>query len=168
LDLGTTSSPTEALKTIKEQLRRIPHHGIGYGILRYLGQNQNISQQLQMLPKAELCFNYLGQFDQIRSEPILLGFAPESVGKIFSPKSERSHLLDVVGMIVESQLEIIWIYSENVHRRETIDRLANDYISVLKALIEYCMSSAVGGYTPSDFPDAGLSQDELDNLLAEI
>src|SRR5262249_12293204 len=40
LDLAGTSHPGEALKTIKEQLRRIPNRGIGYGLLRYLREDR--------------------------------------------------------------------------------------------------------------------------------
>ncbi|OBQ42260.1 MAG: hypothetical protein AN484_18820 [Aphanizomenon flos-aquae WA102] len=165
LQLGKTSDLGENLKTIKEQLRKIPNRGIGYGILRYLCQNIDIYQQLEKLPQAEISFNYLGQFDQIQSEPILLGFAPENPGRIFSPKAARGHILDVVGKVVEGKLEIYFVYSQNLYRRETITHLANDYISKLKTLITHCTSLENGGYTPSDFPDVDLSQDELDDLL---
>ncbi|MFM9158433.1 MAG: condensation domain-containing protein, partial [Dolichospermum sp.] len=94
LQLGKTSDIGENLKNIKEQLRKIPNRGIGYGILRYLCQNIDICQQLEKLPQPQISFNYLGQFDQIQSEPILLGFAPESPGRIFSPKAARGHILD--------------------------------------------------------------------------
>ena len=33
----------DALKEVKEQIRHIPNHGIGYGILRYLGSEWNKS-----------------------------------------------------------------------------------------------------------------------------
>jgi hypothetical protein len=35
-------------------------------------------------------------------------------------------------------------------------------------LIAHCLSPEAGGYTPSDFPDIDLSQDELDKLLTKI
>ena len=36
LELSNSSGPGETLKSIKEQLRRVPNRGIGYGLLRYL------------------------------------------------------------------------------------------------------------------------------------
>jgi non-ribosomal peptide synthase protein (TIGR01720 family) len=168
LQLGKTSDLGKNLKTIKEQLRKIPNRGIGYGMLRYLCQNIGIRQQLEKLPQSEISFNYLGQFDQIQSEPILLGFAPENPGRIFSPKAARGHILDVVGKVVEGKLEIYFVYSQNLHQRETITHLANDYISKLKTLITHCTSLENGGYTPADFPDVDLSQDELDDLLSTL
>ncbi len=40
-----------------------------------------------------------------------------------------------------------------VHRRE---------------IIEHCRGEEAGGFTPSDFPDADLTQKELDELLDEL
>ncbi|MDB9486904.1 hypothetical protein PN492_10175 [Dolichospermum circinale CS-537/01] len=70
--------------------------------------------------------------------------------------------------MVEGKLEIYFVYSQNLHQRETITHLANDYISKLKTLITHCTSLENGGYTPSDFPDVDLSQDELDDLLSTL
>ncbi|MCB0015838.1 MAG: hypothetical protein KDE34_28180, partial [Anaerolineales bacterium] len=47
----------EALKAVKEQLRRIPNSGIGYGLNRYLGDKQAESE-------PDILFNYLGQFER--------------------------------------------------------------------------------------------------------
>jgi amino acid adenylation domain-containing protein/non-ribosomal peptide synthase protein (TIGR01720 family) len=168
LQLSNTISPDIALKTIKEQLRQIPHHGIGYGNLRYYSQNPDIRQQLQVLPKPQVSFYYWGIFEQIKPDSILLGLAPENIGYMFSPKAERSYLLDVVGAVVDHQLQINWLYSSDIHQHQTIENLANDYIKYLRALIRHCQTPEVGGYTPSDFPDADLSQDELDDLLSEL
>jgi non-ribosomal peptide synthase protein (TIGR01720 family) len=38
-------------------------HGIGYGLLRYLRNGAEIDA-----PKAQLCFNYLGQLDQVSEQ----------------------------------------------------------------------------------------------------
>ncbi len=165
LQLGEASTPEVALKSIKEQLRRIPNRGIGYGILRYLSQNADRNKQLQALPKPEVSFNYLGQFDQMRFQPVWQRFAQEKFGWSFSPKAKRSHLLDVVGQVVEGKLLLTMIYSQNIHRHSTIERLATEYNSTLKALIAHCTSPEAGGYTPTDFPLADLDQQELDDLL---
>jgi len=53
------------LRAVKEQLRRVPQHGIGYGLLRYLCRDAKVSKQLQAMPEAEVSFNYLGQLDQV-------------------------------------------------------------------------------------------------------
>ncbi|MEZ4868990.1 MAG: amino acid adenylation domain-containing protein [Caldilineaceae bacterium] len=64
----TAADDTGALiKSVKEQLRHIPQHGIGYGLLRYL--NPATGAALAALPKAEVLFNYLGQFDDLALAP---------------------------------------------------------------------------------------------------
>ena len=87
---------------------------------------------------------------------------------MFSPQAERSYLLNVVSAVVENQLQISWLYSGDIHQQRTIESLAHNYITYLRKLIQHCQSPEAGGYTPADFPDADLSQDELDNLLSEL
>jgi non-ribosomal peptide synthase protein (TIGR01720 family) len=66
------------------------------------------------------------------------------------------------------RLRVDWSYSEQVHRRATIDGLAQSFLEALRSLIDHCQSPGAGGHTPSDFPEAHLSQKELDQLIARI
>ena len=59
-------------------------------------------------------------------------------------------------------------YSENIHRRATMEALANNYLAALRALILHCQSPEAGGYTPSDFPLARISQRDLDEVLTHL
>src|SRR4029078_4338572 len=43
----------EALKRIKEQLRRLPGRGFSYGLLRYLHQDLKIRERLRQAPTAD-------------------------------------------------------------------------------------------------------------------
>jgi len=61
-----------------------------------------------------------------------------------------------------------WTYSENLHRRATIERLVQDFAEALRAIIAHCQSPEAGGVTPSDFPLAGLDQKKLDKVLAKL
>ena len=73
LDLNGIGGPGEVLKSVKEQLRRIPHRGIGYGMLRYLCGDENVAAQLRALWQPEVIFNYLGQFDRtVPTSPFVL------------------------------------------------------------------------------------------------
>ena len=168
LELGGEHQLAEVLKSVKEQLRRIPNRGIGYGVLRYLSQDRATRWQRQALPQAQVSFNYLGQFDQVRCESPLLGFAKESSGAVQSPLGSRSHLLSVNGLIASGKLQLDWTYSQNLHQRVTIERLAQRFIEALKSLIAHCQSKDARGYTPSDFSAARLSQKQLDKFIAKI
>ncbi|BAY66479.1 amino acid adenylation domain-containing protein [Calothrix brevissima NIES-22] len=168
LELGATDNLGNILKSIKEQLRQIPHKGIGYGVLRYLHQDAEIRQQLQAFTPAQISFNYLGQFDQALSTTADFQLTTESAGAVQSLNNFRSHLLDINAIIVNGQMQIDWTYSSNIHQQSTIEILANEFIQALQALIAHCLSPEVGGYTPSDFPLAKLTQAQLDTELGKI
>jgi amino acid adenylation domain-containing protein/non-ribosomal peptide synthase protein (TIGR01720 family) len=165
LNLEKTSNIGELLKSVKEQLRRIPKRGIGYGILRYLSRD---TKTLQDMPQAELNFNYLGQFDQMLGTASPFELTNEDYGPRRSLMGKRRYLLEITGSIVEGKLQLSWVYSKNIHRKKTIELLTQGFMDALENLIDHCQSPNAGGFTPSDFPEADLSQEELDDLMSEI
>jgi non-ribosomal peptide synthase protein (TIGR01720 family) len=94
--------------------------------------------------------------------------ATENRGVGRSGKNQRKHLLEISGGVVGGRLHMTWIYSQQVHKRETVERLAADFTTALRQLIEQCQWGEAAGFTPSDFPEAELSQQELDELVAEL
>ena len=166
LDLSESNTPADMLKAIKEQLRGVPNRGIGYGILHYLGDQETNGWQQQ--PQAEVRFNYLGQTDQALQQSSLFAPAQESTEPGRSPQGPRPYLLDVGGIVAGGQLHINWTYSKTIHRQTTIEILAENYIQALRSLITHCQSPDAGGYTPSDFSEANLDQQELDQFLTKI
>ena len=168
LNLEESNNHGNILRSVKEQLRRIPNHGIGYGLLRYMKEDIEIAEKLRELPQAEISFNYLGQFDQVLPEPSPFVPAKESMGSTVSPFGNRRYLLEINCGVIEGQLQIVWTYSENIHRQVTIENLAKKYLDSLRELIDHCLSENAGGYTPSDFPEANLTQKELDQIMIEL
>ena len=166
LSIDPSEHPGEQLKSVKEQLRRIPQRGIGYGMLRY-GADADAAS-LCALPQAEIMFNYLGQFDQVIAASTLFSLAQEASGPARSGAGKRSHLLEINGMIVEGRLRLDWTYSRNIHRRARIEQLAQDFLEALRACIAHCLSPVAGGYTPSDFAEFQWSQADLDIITRSI
>ncbi len=108
LDLGATRSPGEALKTVKEQLRRVPLRGIGYGLLRHLNASEELRGRVERLRAAglpPLSFNYLGQFDQVLPASSPFRLAREAAGPFASADNRRRHVLDVAASVIESRLQ---------------------------------------------------------------
>ncbi len=151
LELKATENLPDAIKSIKKQLRAIPNRGIGYGVLRYLSGDAEITSQLSSIPQAEVSFNYLGQFDWGMQENSFVKLASESVGPEHSQLGQRSHLLEINGLVVENQLQLEWTYSSNFHSWATIESLAQDFAETLRSLIAHCLSPEAGGYTPDVF-----------------
>jgi non-ribosomal peptide synthase protein (TIGR01720 family) len=168
LKLNENYDAGEALRIVKEQLRRVPQHGMSYGLLRYLGHDQKLSERLRAVPQPEVGFLYFGQLDQEFSVDSLFALSDESAGAAQSPANRRPHVLDVEARVSSGQLQVTWIYSENLHRRETIEALAAGFVATLGSLVEHALAAGSALYTPSDFPEADLSQKELDHFLASI
>ena len=164
LQLDQQNHPGNALKSIKEQLRRLPKRGIGYGVLRYLSPN---AEQLIALPQAQVSFNYLGQFAQeFSASATMWKFAQESGGTDNSPLQHRNYLIELNGLAIDGKLQLNWTYNQNIHQQSTIERLAEWFMAALQTLINHCQSPEAGGYTPSDFPEADLSQEELEQIMS--
>lgn len=122
------------VQAIRAQLAAVPQRGIGYGLLRYLGGPQ-VAEQLRALPQAEISFNYLGQFDQGAQAERGLRFVHGDVGPLHSPKGLRFHRLEITGRVIDGRLQFEWVYSDRLHARHTIERLAHDFMAVLRLLI---------------------------------
>src|SRR6185369_12611202 len=113
------------------------------------------------LGAADVSFLYLGQLDQTMAEAGMFVAAGESSGPTCNPNSTRSHLLEVTAMIVGGRLKVDWHYSNNLHERSTIEFVAAAFVTALRAIVGHCQSPEAGSYTPSDFVEAGLNQDDL-------
>jgi non-ribosomal peptide synthase protein (TIGR01720 family) len=113
-------------------------------------------------------FNYLGQIDRVFVDSSMFAMAPHQTGPTQSLKAERAYLLNVIAMVTGGELRLQWTYSENIHRYETIEHVAQHYLQELRMLIEQSRSGGDSVYSPSDFPSAKLTKEELDKVLARI
>ncbi|BAZ54103.1 amino acid adenylation domain-containing protein [Nostoc sp. NIES-4103] len=168
LEIENANNLGETLQNVKEKMRHLPNRGFDYGILRYLSNQRDIIEKLQAQPQPEVIFNYLGQFDQLLPQLSLLKLAKESTGGTRSPAGNRRYLLEVEAMVINGQLQLQWSYSKNLHRQETVENLAWSMVETLRSLIIHCQTAEVNNYTPEDFPDADISQDQLNQVFAEL
>lgn len=152
-----------SLKAIKEQLRQVPDKGLGYGVLRYLKEEPALVGGAY----PQVTFNYLGQFDRSLQSDAAWRLAKESAGQPRAPQSERRTWIEVVAWVQEGQLRFDWNYSREIHSEAVIHALQASFQAQLEALLEHC-DSGVRGATPSDFPLAGLSQGQLDDLRLDV
>jgi non-ribosomal peptide synthase protein (TIGR01720 family) len=162
LDLRQAGDPGAALKSTKELLRSIPNGGLGWGLLHQSPE----AERLAGLPQPQVSFNYLGQLDQGLSPGLPFSPAAESAGPNRSARAPRAHLLEWNGSVSGGRLRFLCTYGEEAHRAESVERLAAAFARALRELIDHCRTPEAGGYTPSDFPLAGLSQGQLDKVLA--
>jgi amino acid adenylation domain-containing protein/non-ribosomal peptide synthase protein (TIGR01720 family) len=166
LDLLAATSPGAALKSIKEQLRRIPNQGIGYGLLRYLCRDAAISARLRALPEAEIAFAYHSPLDLAAAAGLFAALREPDLAN--QPPALPHYPLMIEAHMSAGVLQTLWTYRTDRYRETTIAALAERFAAALRELIAHCLADSSGGYTPSDFPETRLSQQELDDLMAEL
>ncbi|HEX5876135.1 MAG TPA: non-ribosomal peptide synthase/polyketide synthase, partial [Pyrinomonadaceae bacterium] len=128
-------SPVETLQSVKQQLRRIPRHGVGYGLLRYLNDDDDVAQEMRRSPAPEISFNYLGQWDQMLDDSALFTLVRESCGQTRHPSTRRGQLLEINAYVSNKRLQVDWIYGTAIHKHQTIEKLAERFVKTLRAII---------------------------------
>ncbi|NWA46118.1 non-ribosomal peptide synthetase [Pseudomonas reactans] len=163
LRLTPQAGQGDSIKAIKEQLRGVPHKGLGYGVLRYLADDL-CKQTMAALPSAQLTFNYLGQFDQSFGADALFHPLDEPAGLAHDPDAPLPNELSVDSQVYGGELVLRWTFSRERHDQQSIHELADAYLAELQSLVAHCLQDDAGGLTPSDFPLAHLTQSQLDSL----
>ena len=169
IDIGAPCKPIDRLVRIHEQLSGLPgwpRRTLAFGLLRYLADT-DCQQVMAALPRPEVIFNFMGQSRQGPSAGSLWHPATQSSGPSRSPRQPRSHLIELNAEIIDGALSAEFTYAADCHMPATIASLAARFHAVLEALAVECRH-APRAYHPSDFPETGLSQAELDQALAEL
>jgi non-ribosomal peptide synthase protein (TIGR01720 family) len=167
LDLTGSEAPGEAIKAVKEQLRAVPGRGVGFGIVRWLGDGET-AERLRRLPVPEVSFNYLGQIAAGPEEERRFRLAGEPMGDTDFRGQPRAYLLEVHGGVADGRLRMQIGYSADLHRAATVEALAERYAAALRRLIQHCLEPGAGGVTPSDFPLADLDAPALARITAAM
>ena len=164
LALTGAEDPVARLQCVKEQLRRLPGKGAGHGRLAYLAKDIPLSRRLRAAPRAQVCFNYLGQGGLRQDDGALVRFLRGRCGLTRSLRGPRAYLLEVNARVDDGCLVAEWFYHQRFHTAETIESLGRRFLSELRALIAAAQDSAAVKAIPSDFPLADLDEGELSRL----
>ncbi len=158
------------LKRVKEELRAVPDHGLGFGLLRYL--NPATAGELAALGAPRIGFNYLGR--------VAADGAAESAdwsvlaGSAGSGGTDDAllltHTVELNALTEDGargpELVATWTFAERLLDEERVRELAEGWFRALRALAAHAERPDAGGLTPSDVPLAALTQPELDGVLA--
>ncbi|MFF5965052.1 amino acid adenylation domain-containing protein [Streptomyces collinus] len=154
-----------AVQRVAEQLRELPDHGIGYGLLRHL--NPDTAAELAKAPSPEIGFNYLGRFtapDTTDTTP--WAFAPESsaLGTGVDPDLAAAHVLEINAVVHDTgtgpRLLADWSWPDGVLTEPDVRALAEAWFRALTVLVSRGDGAGVSV--------TGLSTDELDELAAGL
>ncbi|MCY8823358.1 non-ribosomal peptide synthetase [Bacillus atrophaeus] len=151
---------------IKDHLRRVPNKGIGYGLLRYLQEEQTFAN-LEFKLEPEIIFNYLGQFDT-DIDTSLFELSSVSPGHLIGMKNKMDHSLEFVGMVSGNRLILSLTYNSEEFDKKTIVNLIQHYMKQLREIIKHCLTVDVPVRTISDITKEHITRNELSAYENEI
>ncbi len=162
LDVSQPDEPGQVLCAVKEQLRAVPDHGVGYGALRYLADSD---RALPGRHRSPVSFEYFGVSQRDEDDGPLRALSdPQPLER--GAGNHCEYELDVTAQIVDGRLCLEWTYGHLRDARQTQQHHLNHFVDTLEALVDHCLSAEAGQLTPSDFPMAkGMDQKTLNTLL---
>lgn len=117
---------------------------------------------------APVAFQWLGAQDAAWADDARIAPAANAaVGALHPAGAPRPYTIEVSTIVAQGRLRADWTFG-GTHRPETVQALADGWLRELRAMMAHALESRDAGFTPSDFPEAALSQDELDGVLAEL
>ena len=156
----TPDSLRQHILKIKDQLRLVPDHGQGFGVLKYL------HNELQTLLTPTMVFNYLGQTNKgIADSDISL--ANEIIPNQRHGENTRPQWLDLNAMISDGELIMRWNFNCHMHKTSDITQFAEQVLTHLNDLVTHCCD-AQRTLSCSDVLLSGLSQNQLDKLIEVV
>ncbi|MFE0751733.1 amino acid adenylation domain-containing protein [Gordonia sp. NPDC058843] len=158
-------SAGQAIKQVKEQLRAVPDHGIGYGMVRYLDPLGR--DELGRRPEPQISLNYLGRFDTgEHTGPWMPARGFDALAGTADPWMALPGVIDINAIAEAGQagleLDAGWEYASLVLDRVDVEELAGLWVQALKGLAQHVRSGTAGGHTPSDFPLVSATQADVD------
>ncbi|WP_328864183.1 non-ribosomal peptide synthetase [Streptomyces sp. NBC_00304] len=161
-----------AVKRVKEQLRAVPDHGVGHGMLRHL--NPATRPRLTTGTEPQIGFNYLGRYAASHGAPdggtgadwdvLLDGGGPRGQ----DPDMPVHHVLDINAHTEDlpegPRLVTRWTWPSDLLKEEDVGVLTDAFTRALRAIADHAERPDAGGYTPSDLPLVSLNQAQIDRL----
>jgi non-ribosomal peptide synthase protein (TIGR01720 family) len=136
LSLPESDDSVEQLLHVKAQFDRFSTFGRSFAALRWLSEDRALTGLLESLPRRELVFNYIGQFDTTRSETALVRVIPKVPRSLEDRENPRDFVLQCQVGVLNGCLTALWSYSANLHAPSTIERLNRHFMAALRALAE--------------------------------
>lgn len=116
------SDEMDPCRSILGKIRDFLNWGWTFDTLRYLFPQSEMVERLQKIPAAEILFNYRGKMLSGNSKSLL---KPNSDGheSDHSPQGLRDHPISVAVDVLGDRLKVTFVYSNRLHRQESIEKL---------------------------------------------
>ena len=127
LEIPPLADFEQTLQLVKNHMQKLPRHGIGYGVLRYLKGNETLAS----LPAPEIRLNHLGHLWKAEGSELLQGRSNGFRGGI-----ALDCLIELRTYIYENRFYAQWIYDERIYRENTLDVLIESFTNSLSQAIQ--------------------------------
>ncbi|MFA0813936.1 amino acid adenylation domain-containing protein, partial [Microbulbifer epialgicus] len=158
-----------ALKSVKEQLRRVPNNGVGYGLLRYLDKQGR--EMLASRPAPQVRFNYLGRFAVADENPAgrqWVMATEVAQGDDGGECRGLSHALDLNATTEDGSAGPVlcasWSWADELLDEAVVRDLAVTWFARLCDIAVAVRGDGQALLTPSDVPLAGLQQVQIEAI----
>jgi non-ribosomal peptide synthase protein (TIGR01720 family) len=152
------------VRLVRDRLAALPDHGAGYGVLRHL--HEPSAAELAALPEPVIGFNYLGRFDAGPAGDWSLDAG--ALGSGGDPDMPVAHAVDVNVLVDADGLRSSWTYLPEVISEAAVQRLADDWVAALHALVRYSEAPDASAPTAEDLNLVRLSTSQLDRLRKRL
>ena len=170
LDEALAGGPAlgRALKPIKEQLRALPDHGLGYGLLRYLNPRDGRAAR-QALRPPQIGFNYLGRFAAPAGADWAAAAEGGALGLGGDPAMPLAHALEINALTLDAaggpSLTATWSFAPALLADDGgARRWPQGWFAGAGSVGAPCRAARRRRAHPSDLPLVALTQGEIEAL----
>jgi surfactin family lipopeptide synthetase A len=157
--LATAGQPRELICHTKEMLRRVPHKGVGYGVLKYLSP-LSAEERAALGGEAEISFNYLGHVTAAAP-----GAAAVPAGDSTDRDNRATGPLAITALLRGERLGLSFSYDTGRFTRAELETLAGACRARLGELVNHCLAQGGPVPTASDFGAPELTSEDLKEIL---
>ena len=157
IDVNNTRA---SIRGVKETLRRVPNHGVGYGILQYIG-----TAALKRDVAVDLSFNYLGQLDEGGADRFFRMNHDLPQGNAMADGNRFGPPLGLVCHVREGALAFRLAYDTNVHAKKDCETFLCTLIKELTETRNHCLGVSVPEPTASDLGELQWNDEEYNRVV---
>jgi amino acid adenylation domain-containing protein/non-ribosomal peptide synthase protein (TIGR01720 family) len=135
INLNSDKDTLKQLESLHSEMAETPNEGVGYYLLRYY-TSEETQNRMKLLPAPEISFNFMGDFNiQSNMFSVDAEATANEIPNIQGKENKTPILIIRIGKWSD-ELKVLWAYSTNHFRNETMTINARRFIEALEDIVE--------------------------------